>query len=368
MIIASSDILMTSSRTYIETNQKSESMTMWVGKRPVPSPNARSGVSHPSANAIQNRIADMVTLSGDAKNRALNKHSLADADKACETCSHAGESDGTDDSVSMMKLLVENIIGRKIRIFNYAREANASRKAGPDMPDGRSGAPAQGEEGWGLEYDYHESRTEFEMTTFSSCGIITTGDGRQIDFSVDLEMSRAYAEETSLSIRAGDAVQTDPLVINFNGSAAELTDATFSFDLDIDDAEESISFLKSGSGFLVLDKNRDGIVNDGSELFGPATGDGFSELAAYDDDQNNWIDENDAIYDRLSVWTRSESGENQLSSLKTSQVGAIYLSSVETLFDLKDQDNNQKGQIAATGIYADEDGSVKTVQHLNLSA
>ncbi|MGD9976259.1 MAG: hypothetical protein AB7S77_24640 [Desulfatirhabdiaceae bacterium] len=368
MIIASSDILMTSSRKYIETNQQSERMTMWVGKRPVPSPNARSGVSPPSANAIQNRIADMVTLSQEAKNSVLDKQSLPDSDKTCDACSHAGESDEMDDSVSMMKLLVENIIGRKIRIFNYAREINASRKAGPDMPDEGSGAPAQGEEGWGFEYDYHESRSEFEMTTFSSRGIIKTSDGRQIDFSVDLEMSRTYAEETNLSIRAGDAVQVDPLVINFNGSAAELTDATFSFDLDIDGTEESISFLKPGSGFLVLDKNRDGIVNDGSELFGPATGDGFSELAAYDDDRNNWIDENDAIYDRLSVWTRSESGENQLSSLKTNQVGAIYLSSVETLFDLKDKDNNQMGQIAATGIYADEDGSVKTVQHLNLSA
>jgi hypothetical protein len=48
-------------------------------------------------------------------------------------------------------------------------------------------------------------------------------------------------------------------------------------------------------------KIKDGRVNDGRELFGPITGDGFAELAAYDDDGNNWIDENDGIYDNLSI-------------------------------------------------------------------
>jgi hypothetical protein len=48
-------------------------------------------------------------------------------------------------------------------------------------------------------------------------------------------------------------------------------------------------------------KIKDGRVNDGRELFGPRTGDGFAELAAYDDDGNNWIDENDGIHDNLSI-------------------------------------------------------------------
>jgi len=64
-------------------------------------------------------------------------------------------------------------------------------------------------------------------------------------------------------------------------------------DLDANGVTEKISFVGSGGGFLALDKNSDGVVNDGRELFGAATGQGFKELAEYDSDNNNWINEND---------------------------------------------------------------------------
>ena len=62
-----------------------------------------------------------------------------------------------------------------------------------------------------------------------------------------------------------------------------------------------ISFVGSGSGLLALDKNGDGIINNGTELFGPNTQDGFSELSKYDSDGNGWIDENDSVYDNLRI-------------------------------------------------------------------
>jgi hypothetical protein len=60
------------------------------------------------------------------------------------------------------------------------------------------------------------------------------------------------------------------------------------------------------SGLLVIDKNLDGKVNDGSELFGPSTGDGFEKLARYDEDRNGWIDEgaqHASLLDTLRVLT-----------------------------------------------------------------
>jgi hypothetical protein len=94
-------------------------------------------------------------------------------------------------------------------------------------------------------------------------------------------MSRTYHEETNVSLRLGDAARkTDPLVLNFAGTAAQLTDQRFSFDLNADGSDEQINFVTPGSGFLVFDRNQDGKVNNGSELFGPTTGDGFQELAA----------------------------------------------------------------------------------------
>ncbi|MDA3847001.1 MAG: hypothetical protein PF505_10755 [Vallitaleaceae bacterium] len=58
------------------------------------------------------------------------------------------------------------------------------------------------------------------------------------------------------------------------------------FDITSSGNPTQMSFVKSGSGFLSIDKNQDGIINDGTELFGPATGNGFLELAAFDDDEN----------------------------------------------------------------------------------
>ncbi len=59
--------------------------------------------------------------------------------------------------------------------------------------------------------------------------------------------------------------------------------------------------------------------------------------------------------------------EDQLSSLKEKNVGAIYLSNISTQFDIKNSDNQEQGQVESTGVYVDENGGVKTIQNLNLT-
>ena len=97
-------------------------------------------------------------------------------------------------------------------------------------------------------------------------------------------------------------------------------------------------------------------VNDGSELFGPESGNGFSELAAYDTDGNGWIDESDPVYRQLEVWTKDAEGNDSLSDLKSMGVGAIYLASARTDFELTDDANESNGQVSKTGIYVEESG------------
>ncbi|MCU0663597.1 MAG: hypothetical protein MUC50_14875 [Myxococcota bacterium] len=71
-------------------------------------------------------------------------------------------------------------------------------------------------------------------------------------------------------------------------------------------------------------------MDNGSELFGPTTGDGFVELSAHDDDSSGWIDEADAVYDQLSVWTGRADAADTLRSLRQANVGAIALLSAKT--------------------------------------
>lgn len=159
----------------------------------------------------------------------------------------------------------------------------------------------------------------------------------------------------------------DPLVINFSGSAAQLTGAKFSFDLDADGKAEQVSFVSENSGFLALDRNSDGKVNSGSELFGPATGNGFSELAAYDLDRNGWIDENDAVYQKLGIWTKDADGKDGLSTLLQKNIGALYLGSVATPFDLKNSQNRLDGLVRSSGVYLNENGGAGTMQQIDLA-
>lgn len=209
--------------------------------------------------------------------------------------------------------------------------------------------------------------TEMEHTAYQASGVVKTADGREINFGVTMEMSRAFCAKYD-SIVQEDYICTDPLVINLDTNATTVSDQKFLFDLDADGKEEEISFVGKGSGFLALDKNKDGKINDGSELFGTRSGDGFKDLAAYDQDGNGWIDENDSIFKDLKIWTKDEKGNDRLIDLKEAGVGAIYLGNASTEFSLKsDETKATNGVIRKTGIYLKETGEVSTIQHVDLA-
>lgn len=211
--------------------------------------------------------------------------------------------------------------------------------------------------------------SETESTTFSGTGTAVTADGRNISFNVDFTMSRSFMEEYQInSYEAYPYVFTDPLVINLDSNPSEISDQSFFFDLNCDGKEEEIAQLGSGSGYLALDKNGDGIINDGSELFGAKTGDGFRELAACDTDNNGWIDEADDIYSSLKVWKKDENGNDVLLSLKEADVGAIYLGKTATDFTVYNDDISDRRPVAkvrSSGIYLHEDGRSGVVQQMD---
>lgn len=207
---------------------------------------------------------------------------------------------------------------------------------------------------------------EAEYTAYQAAGVARTEDGREISFGVTVEMSRAFCQKYESFVQE-DYICTDPLVINLDKNVASVTEQKFLFDLDADGKEEEISFAGAGSGFLALDRNGDGKINDGSELFGTRSGNGFADLAQYDKDGNGWIDENDDVFYDLKIWTKDEDGRNRLLSLKEADVGAIYLGYADTEFSLNESETNRKdGIIRSTGVYLKESGGAGTVQHVDL--
>lgn len=217
---------------------------------------------------------------------------------------------------------------------------------------------------------FSETYMEQEATSFQTTGKVVTADGRTIDFNLEMEMSRSFQQtyEETYEMMYRSVNTCDPLVINLDSNIASVSDQKFLFDIDGDGILDRISQLGAGSGYLALDRNEDGKINDGTELFGPQTGNGFADLAKYDDDGNGWIDENDKIWEKLLIWTKDENGKDQLYHLSEKGIGAICLQNQSTNFSLNSlRDNQTNGIIRSTGIFLYENGGVGTVQHVDMA-
>lgn len=208
---------------------------------------------------------------------------------------------------------------------------------------------------------------ETEETSFSTTGTVKTSDGREISFNVNVGMSREFQEYYREDLELAAFTFCDPLVINLDTDMAQLEDQTFYFDIDGDGEEDEVSRLGAGSGYLALDQNGDGVINNGKELFGTKSGDGFQDLAAYDEDGNGWIDENDAVWDKLKIWTKDENGKDVLYTLAEKGVGAICLQNASTEFTQKGTVGQTLGAVRNTGIFLYENGNAGTVQHVDVA-
>nr|NJM01293.1 hypothetical protein [Desulfobacula sp.] len=298
-------------------------------------------------------LVDRVSISQESSMAYQSQYSFSTAVRSSVTSEASGETVFHEQSASMERL-VGGIMDKAVIIKNIREKkdmdlSRAQTSSSESPGNSGTGGEARSAGTWEMSVKRTELYFEEENVNFQSSGEVTTEDGRVIRFSLDLSLDRAFLsrteEETLVQTWQERVNMTDPLVISLDGKAPMLTDAGFEFDLDSDGKAEKISFVSSGSGFLAFDKNGDHKINDGSELFGPGTGNGFLELSAFDEDHNNWIDENDAVFSQLSVWTKDEKGQDRLISLKDAGLGAISLQSAATGFDLTTADNELRGRL-----------------------
>ncbi|WP_301102308.1 VCBS repeat-containing protein [Propionivibrio sp.] len=354
MKIASTALQMVSSHSKVQQHEIRESLRSWVGnRRPDFEGSGRGNLPSP-APTVQISDAGKATQSSQAS-------AIQDSIDAVEN----------DPMLRLIRAMIAMLTGQEVKVFDASQlqvDVSVPTIYDPNQSNQTQAQTAQQPAGYGVEYDRHEIYNESEQTSFAANGVVHTTDGKEINFSVSLSMARSYHEESDVSIRIGDArKKQDPLVLNFDGTAAQLSSQRFKFDLNSDGTSEAINFVTDGSGFLALDRNGDGQINNGSELFGAKSGNGFAELAALDVDRNGWIDENDAAYKQLLVWTKDTAGKDQLATLKEANIGALSLASVATPFDLKEGSNALQGQIRSSGIFLQENGKAGTLQQIDLT-
>jgi len=120
----------------------------------------------------------------------------------------------------------------------------------------------------------------------------------------------------------------DPLIIDLGKQGIELTtlDNGVNFDMDNNTFAEKTAWIGLEDGFLVLDRNDNGKIDNGGELFGDQvilksglnSTSGFEALMEFDENKDGVIDKKDAIYSSLKVWIdENHNGISESNELKT---------------------------------------------------
>ena len=171
----------------------------------------------------------------------------------------------------------------------------------------------------------------------------------------------------------------DPLTLDLDGDGIEAIASNGHkgalFDHDKDGIRTATGWVGKDDGFLVYDRNGDGTVNDGSELFGDNTPlkngeratNGYQALADLDDNGDGKVDAADSAFAKLRVWRDLNqdgiSQEGELLTLEEAKVKALNLAHKNGNRDL-----GNGNTLAEEGTYTDSDGNEKQMGDLNLAA
>ncbi|API76060.1 calcium-binding protein [Ralstonia pseudosolanacearum] len=165
----------------------------------------------------------------------------------------------------------------------------------------------------------------------------------------------------------------DPLVLDLDGDGIETTttrDGTvILFDHDGDGVKTGTGWVKPDDGWLVLDRNGNGAIDSGRELFGVDTlksngqfaTDGFDALRDVDADKDGKIDASDSVFANLRIWRDLNqdgiSQTNELTTLSANNIVSIGVNSTAVRTDLGNGNvqtaagtfNRSNGTTGATG-------------------
>ena len=173
--------------------------------------------------------------------------------------------------------------------------------------------------------------------------------------------------------------QYDPLTLDLNGNGIETLAANghdgAMFDHERLGIRTATGWIHSNDGILVYDRNGDGKINDGGEIFGDNTllkngktaAHGFEAAADLDDNGDGKLDAADSAFGKLGVWRdlnhNGISEEGEIFALKDLRIKSLNLGYTQA-----DKDLGNGNTLAEVGSYTDEDGNEHIMGDLRLSA
>jgi len=189
----------------------------------------------------------------------------------------------------------------------------------------------------------------------------------QIETLLTTQLS-AFKAASITSVQFG-ALYVTPVVLDLNGDGIQTTSMQngVSFDINNDGKADQTAWVARGDGLLVRDINKDGQINNGSELFGSSTvigngktaADGYAAMKALDTNNDGVLDANDAAFGELSVWTDNNGNGitdgNELTNLSSLGIDSIALNAT------KSSQMNNGNLIGLMGSYTTTDGQMHTM-------
>lgn len=336
-----------------------EKISIWHANRPAP---AAAPAQHAAANPPPAKLA--------ASNAGLDDVNISPAaQKAID------EEQQLKPSLSLMKQILESTFGIKMQEGSISWSLNQSSSQsvslqqtsqGSSNTDSSNNAESASDLAMRIEREFVYQ--EQESWQFSVNGQIKTADGKDLSFSLDVSLSRQFEIRQSEVFNFGAATK-DPLMLTLDQSAGDLAGAKVRFDLDGDGKEDWLPMaMGQRGGWLVLDKDQNGKVDDRSELFGPQTGNGFAELAQLDSDSNGLIDKRDQLFARLKLWQGRSDGQDTLTPLQDLNISALLLQNTDANFRHADEQGQTLAQLRKAGVYLDGDGKAGLISQLDVNA
>ena len=184
---------------------------------------------------------------------------------------------------------------------------------------------------------------------------------RRTTMQLELKFRQTTTAEGKIGLTLEDLgiIKVDPLVLDLSGEGINLTEAGKGalFDITADGKLDSTAWVRGNTAMLVYDRNGNGVIDNGSELFGDQNGatDGFAELAKYDDNGDKKINFLDPIFKALKLY-RDLNGDGkidktELQSLPELGIKALNLNFMRTNADIKGN------SLVLNGSFEREDGS-----------
>jgi hypothetical protein len=171
-------------------------------------------------------------------------------------------------------------------------------------------------------------------------------------------------------------ITADPIVLDLSGAGIHTSNVNtqgVNFDITGTGKVDTVGWTTGNEGFLVLDKNHDGLVNSGAEMFGTGMlmGDGtraasgYQALSQYDTNHDGVINANDAVFKQLQVWVdANHDGKVEAGEMKSlHDLGIVSLDLHAQAGNTADNGNS----IGLTSTYTTASGATHQMADVNLT-